>query len=163
MKVAISTRKKLSKPSPEFPLFAHNNGQWCRKNRGKLYSFGKWEEPTIALEMHNAEYAYLKEGIAPAQSFDGWRVGDLINEYLSVEEDRLDHVKSSNAHLMLWSTSASWCLNSFPSIEPLSHCAGRLPKAAIGNDEAMRTDQYWGQHVPKGSNGTRNDVTMWVP
>lgn len=90
MTVANSTRRKPSKPYPEFPLFAHNNGQWCRKIRGKLYSFGKWDDSTAALERHNDEYAYLKEGIAPPQSFDGWRVGDLINEYLSVQEDRLE-------------------------------------------------------------------------
>lgn len=90
MTVAKSTKKKPNKPYPEFPLFAHNNGQWCRKIGGKLYSFGKWDEPTTALEKHNAEYAHLKEGIAPPLSYEGWRLGDLINEFLSVQEDRLE-------------------------------------------------------------------------
>jgi integrase len=91
MTVADSTKRRPHKPYPEFPLFAHNNGQWCRKIRGKLYSFGKWADSTAALKKHNAEYSYLKEGIAPPDSFDGWRLDDVINEYLSVQEDRLSH------------------------------------------------------------------------
>ncbi len=89
MTIPDSTKRKPSKPYPEFPLFAHNNGQWCRKIRGKLYSFGKWADPTAALKKHNDEYSYLKEGIVPPNSFDGWRVDDVINEYLSVQEERV--------------------------------------------------------------------------
>ena len=44
------TKQRPSKPYPEFPLFAHNNGQWCRKIRGKLYAFGKWDDHNAALE-----------------------------------------------------------------------------------------------------------------
>lgn len=88
MTVGNSTKRKPSKPYPEYPLYAHNNGQWCRRIRGKLYSFGKWEDPTAALKKHNAEYPFLKEGISPPDKFDGWRVGDLVNEYLSIQEDR---------------------------------------------------------------------------
>jgi integrase len=89
MTVTNSTKRKPGKPYPEFPLFAHNNGQWCRKIRGKLYSFGLWGNPTEALAKHNAEYSFLKEGISPPQSFDGWRVGELVKEYLAVLNDRL--------------------------------------------------------------------------
>ena len=45
MTAANSNGKRLQKPYPEYPLLAHNNGQWCRKIRGKLYSFGRW--PTL--------------------------------------------------------------------------------------------------------------------
>ena len=73
MTIADSTKARPQKPYPEYPLFAHNNGQWCRKIRGKIYSFGKWSDPTAALKKHNAEYSYLKEGISPPDNFDGWR------------------------------------------------------------------------------------------
>ena len=89
MTAANSTKTRLPKPYPEFPLFAHNNGQWCRKIRGKIYSFGKWADLIAALKKHNDEYSYLKEGVVPPDSFDGWRVGDLINEHLSIQEDRV--------------------------------------------------------------------------
>ncbi len=82
------SKAKPAKPYPEFPLFAHNNGQWCRKIRGKIYSFGVWSDPTAALKRHGEEYPYLKEGIAPPDSYDGWRVGELSNAFLSVQKER---------------------------------------------------------------------------
>jgi hypothetical protein len=36
---------KPSKPYPEPPLTAHPAGYWCKKIRGKLHYFGKWEDP----------------------------------------------------------------------------------------------------------------------
>ncbi len=95
---SYATKARPTKPYPEFPLFAHNNGQWCRKINGKLYSFGSWDDPSAALKKHNDEYAYWKEGISPPESFDGWRVGDLVNEFLGVQEDRHIKAKSNSAH-----------------------------------------------------------------
>jgi hypothetical protein len=43
-------RHKPTKPNPSFPLTPHNNGQWCKKIRGKIRFFGIWEEPEAALE-----------------------------------------------------------------------------------------------------------------
>lgn len=45
-----STKKTPAKPYPEFPLFAHNNGQWHRKIRGKLHSFGSDSSSTTLHE-----------------------------------------------------------------------------------------------------------------
>ena len=87
MTVSKSTKSKPEKPYPEFPLFAHSNGQWCRKIRGKRYFFGVWDDPTAALERHNKEYASLKEGVAPASRFTGWRLGDLVNRWLEIQDD----------------------------------------------------------------------------
>ncbi len=44
---------KPSKPRPDFPLFAHSNGQWAKKKDGKLHYFGPWDDPT------GAEQRYL--------------------------------------------------------------------------------------------------------
>ena len=40
---------KPSKPSPDFPLFAHSNGQWAKKVKGRLRYFGPWDDSQMAL------------------------------------------------------------------------------------------------------------------
>lgn len=74
------------KPFKGFPLFAHNNRQWCRKIGGRIYSFGAWENPTAALERHNKEYPYRKAGVPVPDTFDGLKVGDLCNKFLAVKD-----------------------------------------------------------------------------
>ena len=39
----MATKRKQAKPKksyPSFPLTAHNNGQWCKKIRGKIHLLG---------------------------------------------------------------------------------------------------------------------------
>lgn len=47
--------KKPQKPHSEYPLTPHNSGKWCKKINGRLYYFGKWDDPVGALrEYENA-------------------------------------------------------------------------------------------------------------
>lgn len=88
MTVQNSTKsKRPDKPFPAFPLFAHNNGQWARKIRGKIHCFGTWDDHTAALERHNKEYPYLKAGVPVPDSFDGLTVAKLCNKFLAVKDD----------------------------------------------------------------------------
>lgn len=41
--------QKPDKPTPDFPLFAHANGAWCKKINGRHMYFGAWEDPDGAL------------------------------------------------------------------------------------------------------------------
>jgi integrase len=59
-------KKKPAKPNPSFPLTPHNNGQWCKKIRGKIYFFGVWEDPQAALENYLRVAADLHAGREPS-------------------------------------------------------------------------------------------------
>jgi integrase len=50
--VSKIVQAKPSKPSPDFPMFAHNSGKWAKKIKGQTYYFGRWDAPDKAL----AEY-----------------------------------------------------------------------------------------------------------
>lgn len=69
------------------PLFPHNTGQWCRKIRGKIHSFGVWADHAAALERHGKEYPYLKAGVPLPDSFDGATVKSCIDKFLTAKED----------------------------------------------------------------------------
>ena len=57
--MANSTRKrpleKPAKPYPDFPLFAHSNGQWCKTIKGKHVFFGVWGDSDAAVAKGSCE------------------------------------------------------------------------------------------------------------
>jgi integrase len=72
---------KPAKPSPDFPLFFHATGQWCKKIRGKLHYFGT--DPHKALDSYLGQKDALHAGRMPRADTEGLTVKDLVNAYLN--------------------------------------------------------------------------------
>jgi len=95
--MSLSTRKrrkskagKPRKPSKDFPLFPHDNGQWAKKVRGKLHYFGLWNDPEAALNKWLAEKDDLLAGRTPRVSGDTFTVKELVNRFLTTKKLQLD-------------------------------------------------------------------------
>ena len=86
-------RRKPAKPYPSFPLTAHNNGQWCKKIRGKVHFFGVWAEPKQALESYLLVAKDLHAGLQPQDSrvtSEGPSVKTICNQYLNHQLRKLE-------------------------------------------------------------------------
>ena len=78
---APKTGRRAGSRARQFPLFLHQNGQWCKKIRGKLHYFGTDKQE--ALERYYREFSALHSGQGqPAAKPDTLTVGDLCNLYL---------------------------------------------------------------------------------
>ncbi len=81
------TEKKPEKPHPDFPLFAHQNGQWAKKIRGRQHYFGPWADSDAALAKFLDQKDELLAGRAPRSKSDaGILVKDAVNEFLAAKE-----------------------------------------------------------------------------
>ena len=88
-----SGRQKPDKPRPDFPLFAHVNGQWVKKVRGKLHYFGAWENPQAALAKWLDQKEDLLAGRVPRAKADGHdspTLESLVNKYLAAKRADVD-------------------------------------------------------------------------
>lgn len=86
-------RRKPTKPQPDFPLFPHASGHWCRKIKGRFHYFGKWRDDPrgeAALELWLEQKDYLLAGRTPPSTPDGLTVGDLCNCFLTAKERQRD-------------------------------------------------------------------------
>lgn len=93
------------KPYPEFPLFAHQNGQWCKKIKQKIWFFGVWADPKAALSKYLDEVDEIQAGRDPRSAAGVVRVSstelsvaDLCNLYLERQEARVETGDISQRH-----------------------------------------------------------------
>lgn len=64
------TTPKPEKPTPDFPLFAHRNGQWAKKVAGKIRYYGLWADPEAALLRFQGAPAKVAPTGKPAKPAD---------------------------------------------------------------------------------------------
>lgn len=86
-KRSTASAKRPAKPHPDFPLFAHQSGQWCKKIKGKPRYFGSWRTDlagVAALEAYTRDLPYLLRGeIPPAIDIsNGCTIEQLCNEFM---------------------------------------------------------------------------------
>lgn len=90
---ANSTRRKTAekpaKPSPQFPLFAHNNGSWAKKIGGRLHDFGPCSDPDGA-PASCREQADELPGRRPQSTGGTLTVEDTFHLFITVKKLRVD-------------------------------------------------------------------------
>ena len=86
----FSRASKPAKPYDDFPLFAHGNGQWAKKIRGKLEYFGPWEDWQAALQRYQDDKDDLYAGRRPPSDRKGLTVRDLCNQFLSAKQSQVE-------------------------------------------------------------------------
>ena len=87
MTVAKSTRRKPKKPRKDFPLFAHQSGQWAKKINGQFFYFGPWGDPQSAVQLYDRQKDDLRAGReAREESIDGLSVHELVNRFLEFKD-----------------------------------------------------------------------------
>ena len=91
------TARKPQKPRRDFPLFAHQNGRWAKKVRGKLCYFGKWSDDPdgeAALKLWSDQKDELLAGKPQPKITHKAEAGvplhRLVNEFLNTKRRLLD-------------------------------------------------------------------------
>jgi integrase len=99
-KSAQSKREKPEKPSPDYPLTAHKNGQWCKKVKGKIYFFGTWDDPDEALKCWLDDKDSLLAGRPrPSRTEQGKTLEAICEAFLAFQEERFDQEEISRTTL----------------------------------------------------------------
>jgi integrase len=110
---------KPARPYPEFPLFAHSNGQWCKKIKQKQWFFGVWSDADSALRKYLDEVDEIQAGRDPRRSgvvqvsLDELSVADLCNLYLERQQQRATDGEITQRHFSDGLKSCELVINHF--------------------------------------------------
>lgn len=84
--------KPAGKPYKSFPLTPHRSGQFCKKIRGKIFYFGKVDDPDAALKRYHEHCRNLHSGKATrVERTDEITVAELANEFLSAKDRKREN------------------------------------------------------------------------
>ena len=100
--ISKPTRKSVSgKPHPDFPLFRHATGRWCKKVKGKFVYFGKLAEDRdgqVALALWLEQKDDLLAGRTPRVKSECPTLRELLNGYLTSKKHLLDTQEITPKH-----------------------------------------------------------------
>jgi integrase len=85
-----TTGGKPAKPYPDYPLTAHPAGYWCKKIRGKIHYFGKWDDPDGAQAKYREQQDDLHAGRTPRADPQTITVKELANHFLNERQKDVD-------------------------------------------------------------------------
>ncbi|MEO1979678.1 MAG: tyrosine-type recombinase/integrase [Fuerstiella sp.] len=113
-------KQKPKKPYPEFPFYAHRNGQWARKVKGKTHFFGTWDDPDAAMQNYEVEIHDIHRGRIPRRrraggvaTPDQLTVADMVNLYLASQEVKKNRGKISLRHFSDCLTTGTFIVKHF--------------------------------------------------
>lgn len=82
------------KPHPDFPLYQHPSGQWCKKLKGRAYYFGSWRSDPQGTDAHTRyihELPYLLRGEdPPPMDGEGYTVRDVVDLWVGRKKERIE-------------------------------------------------------------------------
>ncbi|MEZ6115476.1 MAG: site-specific integrase [Pirellulaceae bacterium] len=79
-----------AKPSPDFPLTPHRSGKWCKKHKGRLYYFGRWDDPDEAKAEYEHCWPYIVSGKPIPPNLDRLTLEDFCNLFLEAKDANVE-------------------------------------------------------------------------
>ncbi len=94
--MAHHSKNPCAVKAPQFPLFRHKSGRWCKKILGRHCYFGSTvsdPEGTAALAIYEAQAEYLHKGLTPPDALgsDGiLTLRDAVNRFLTYKTQMVE-------------------------------------------------------------------------
>lgn len=118
-----ATRQKPVKPREDFPLSPANNGQWCKKIRGKIHYFGVWANPEAAEHEYLRQKEYLQAGrLPPRKEQTGVTMNRLCNDFLNAKRALRDTGELSARTFVDYHAACAEILTHFGSTRLVEDC-----------------------------------------
>jgi len=100
------------KPYPDFPLFPHAKGYWCKTIKGKQWAFGPWADPDAALQKYLDWRDQIMAGRDPrkqaAETAVGVTLKELCNLFLVAKKGAMERGELSVRSYAEYRGEAKW-------------------------------------------------------